>query len=101
MALRRIPGSRNYKADDTGFKQILNSSKMSAASVDAAQRIAGNAEAVGRGTYTAAATPVRAGWANETRAGATVSASPDNDWRDTRDRVLLRVLDAMTTRGRT
>lgn len=98
MGLRRL--SRNYWMDDSGFKQILNSSKMGAASLEEAQRIAGNTGAVGRGSYSAEPASVRAGFNNDQRAGAVVSASPDNDWRDTRDRVMLRTVEAMAVRGR-
>jgi len=100
MSLRRVPGARHYKAESDGFKAINNSAGMATATLAVAQRIAEGAEDVGRGTYTASNLPIRMGSANEQRAGAVVSAGADNDWRDTRDRVLVRVTEAMAVRGR-
>ncbi|WP_207595798.1 hypothetical protein [Arthrobacter sp. D5-1] len=62
--------------------------------LDAAKRLAGNAEAVGRGTYEAAPATVTAGWKNERRAGAVVR-EVDPDYRDARDSILLRVMASM------
>lgn len=98
MALHKVPGFKRYKADDAGFKEILNSQKMSAASLEVSQRIAGNANAVGDATYVAERRSVRAGWKNESRAGAVARVSVPH-WRDSRDAVLVRVARAMAMRG--
>jgi hypothetical protein len=81
-------------ADDAGLRDIATSSAVGEATLAAAQRLAGNAQAVGRGEYEAAPTTVTAGWANERRAGAVVRESR-KDWRDTRDAILLRVAESM------
>lgn len=86
-------------ADDIGLRELATSSAVGDATLAAAQQMAGNAQAVGRGEYEAAPATVLAGWANERRAGAVVRESR-KDWRDTRDAVLLRVADSMKTRGR-
>jgi hypothetical protein len=99
MALRRVPGSRSYLADDSGLKDLGTSSAIGDATLAAAQRLAGNAQAVGRGEYEASPATVMAGWANERRAGAVVRESR-KDWRDTRDAILLRVAESMEARGR-
>lgn len=99
MALRRVPGSRNYQADDDGLRQIGSSSAMSSEMVSVAQRIAGNAEAVGSGDYEARAATVTAGWQNERRSGAVVRESRQ-EWRDWRDAILVRVTRSMGMRGR-
>lgn len=99
MALRRVPGSRNYRADDDGLREIGQSAAMSAEMVSVAQRIAGNAEAVGHGKYEADAQTVTVGWQNERRRGAVVRESRQ-DWKDWRDAILVRTLAAMEMRGR-
>ena len=99
MALRRVPGSRNYRADDDGLRQIGQSAAMGTEMVSVAERIAGNAEAVGSGDYEAKPATVTVGWQNERRRGAVVRES-DPDWRDSRDAILVRVLQAMEVRGR-
>ena len=99
MALRRVPGSRTYQADDDGLRAIGSSPAMSAEMVSVAQRIAGNAEAVGHGDYEAEAQTVTAGWQNERRSGAVVRERRQ-DWKDWRDATLVRVLAAMEMRGR-
>lgn len=98
MAVHNIRGVKHYKADDGGLKDLGTSSATGAATLAAAQRLAGNAQAVGRGEYTAEPATVLAGWANERRAGAVVRESR-RDWRDTRDAILLRVADSMRVRG--
>jgi hypothetical protein len=91
--------SRNrYKRHEAGIREIAQSSATGAAALAAAQRMAGNANAVGDSTYAAANTTVTAGWANERRAGAVVR-EVTHHWRDSRDRVLLRVRDAMRVRS--
>jgi len=99
MALRKVPGSRSYKADDSGLREIGTSSAVGDATLAAAQRLAGNSQAVGRGEYSAAPSTVVAGWANERRAGAVVRESRP-EWRDTRDAILLRVAASMKVRGK-
>lgn len=94
MALYKIHGSKAYKADDSGLRELGTSSKVAAETLSAAKRLAGNAESVGRGTYEAAPATVTAGRSNELRAGAVVrekSAHP----KDARDAILLRVAEAM------
>jgi len=99
MALKRIPGIKSYRADDAGLRELATSSAVGDATLAAAQRLAGNAQAVGRGDYEAASATVTAGWANERRAGAVVRESR-KDWRDTRDAILLRVAESMAVRGK-
>lgn len=94
MALRRVRGARNYLADDAGLRELGTSAAVGAVTLAAAQRIAGNAEAVGRGTYEAAPATVLAGWNNERRAGA-VAREKSPDYRDSRDAILRRVVEAM------
>jgi hypothetical protein len=94
MALRKVPGSRSYMADDSGLRDLGTSSAVGAATLAAAQRLAGNAQAVGRGTYEAAPATVTAGWANERRAGAIVRETAPV-YKDARDSILTRVVEAM------
>jgi hypothetical protein len=89
----------SYKPNDYGLSKLAQSPGMAAASMAVAQRLAGNANAVGDSTYEAAPSTVTAGWANEKRAGAIVRESQPH-WRDWRDRVLLRVADSMKVRKR-
>lgn len=88
-----------YTPREAGIREIAQSSGMGAASVAAAQQMAGNANAVGHSEYEAEGQTVTAGWANDRRAGAVVRESV-TDARDWRDAVLLRVRDAMSVRGR-
>lgn len=99
MGLHRVPGSKSYMADDSGLKDLGTSAAVGAATLAAAQRLAGNAQAVGRGEYEAKPATVTVGWRNERRAGAVVRESR-RDWRDTRDAILLRVADSMRVRGK-
>jgi len=99
MGLHKVPGSKWYMADDSGLKDLGTSDAVGAATLAAAQRLAGNAQAVGRGTYEAAPMTTLGGWQNERRAGAIVRESRP-DWRDTRDAILLRVADSMRVRGK-
>jgi hypothetical protein len=89
----------SYRPDDDGLRQIAQSSGMKAATLAVAQRMAGNANSVGDSSYEAESATVTAGWRNERRAGAVVRESNPH-WRDSRDRILLRVRDAMSVRGR-
>jgi len=99
MPLRKLRGIRSYMADDSGLRELATSAAVGEATLAAAQRLAGNAQAVGRGDYEAAPATVVAGWANERRAGAVVRESR-KDWRDTRDAILFRVAQSMESRGR-
>jgi len=99
MALHKIRGVKSYMADDAGLKGLGTSSAVGEATLAAARRLAGNAQAVGRGEYEASPTTVTAGWANERRAGAVVRESRPH-WKDTRDAILLRVADSMKARGK-
>jgi len=99
MPLRKLRGIKSYMADDSGLRELATSAAVGEATMAAAQRLAGNAQAVGRGDYEAAPATVVAGWANERRAGAVVRESR-KDWRDTRDAILFRVAQSMETRGR-
>lgn len=92
-------GLNKYKADDYGLRKIAQSPGMAKATLEVAQRLAGNANAVGDSTYQAASSTVTAGWANEKRAGAVVRESEPH-WRDWRDGILLRVTAAMKVRKR-
>jgi hypothetical protein len=94
MGLHRVRGSRNYMADDDGLRAIGSSPAMSTEMVSVAERIKGNAEAVGAGDYEAKPSTVTAGWQNERRSGAVVRESR-RDWRDSRDAILVRVVEAM------
>ncbi|SEE19831.1 hypothetical protein SAMN04489740_0863 [Arthrobacter alpinus] len=98
MDFYRVPGSRNYKGTNDGLKEIATSSTMGAASLAVAKQLAGNAGAVGRGTYEAANTTVTAGWRNERRAGA-VARELVPDGRDARDAILVRVTESMRVRN--
>ncbi|MBT8162797.1 MULTISPECIES: hypothetical protein [Arthrobacter] len=94
MGLQRVPGSRSYRADDAGLRDFGTSAKVGEATLAAAKRLAGNAEAVGSGTYEAAPATVTAGWGNETRAGAVVREKSPS-YKDARDSILHRVIEAM------
>lgn len=86
-----------YRPQEAGIREIAQSTAMSAATLEVAERMAGNADAVGDSTYEAENQTVTAGWANERRAGAVVRESTPH-WRDWRDGVLLRVANAMRAR---
>lgn len=89
----------NYKPDHGGIREIGSSTAMGAACLEVAQRLAGNAEAVGHGDYEAERSTVTAGWRNEHRAGAVVRESRQ-DWKDWREAILVRVTRSMEVRGR-
>lgn len=86
-----------YEPLDIGLKKLAQSPEMAKVTLEVAQRMAGNANAVGDSTYEAANTTVTAGWKNEKRAGAVVR-EVEHDWEDSRDAILLRVRDAMKVR---
>lgn len=86
-----------YRPQKDGFREIGESAEMAAATLEVAERMAGNANSVGDSKYEAERQTVTGGWANERRAGAVVRESKP-DWEDWRDAVLLRVADAMRVR---
>ena len=83
-----------YTPDHGGLREIGSSSAMGAACFEVAERLAGNAQAVGEGDYKAERSIVTAGWRNERRAGAVVRES-QHEWQDWRDAILVRVLASM------
>lgn len=88
-----------YRPLEPGLKALGKSDWMKGVTLETARKVSGNANAVGDSTYEAKSKTVRAGWANEPRAGASVSEK-ERDWRDSRDAVLVRVTEAMRVRGR-
>lgn len=92
VSVRMRPVSR-------GLNEVANSPQMAALTLKVAQKIARAGAARGRSTYEAKPQRVRAGWRNEARAGA-VAREVKKDWRDSRDKVLIRVTEAMKVRGR-
>lgn len=88
----------NYKPEHDGIREIGSSAAMGAACLEVAERLAGNAQAVGSGDYKAERSTVTAGWRNERRAGAVVRESRQ-DWKDWRDAILVRVTRSMGVRG--
>jgi hypothetical protein len=88
-----------YKPDFSGMREIGSSAEMGAACLEAAQRMAGNAQAVGSGDDVAERSTVTAGWRNERRAGAVVRETR-HDWKDWRDAILVRVARSMEVRRR-
>lgn len=87
----------SYKPVPSGLREIMASPAMSAASVEIAKKLAGNAQAVGHGKYVGAPAVVIGGWNNERRAGAVVSEVQPHgkDWEEA---ILLRSAAAMTQR---
>lgn len=100
MAFVRRRGNVTYRSEDRGFREIGSSPAMSAEMLSMAQRIAGNAEAVGAGDYETDRATVTVGWQNERRAGAVVREAR-HEWRDWRDAILVRVLASMSIRSGT
>ncbi|MBG6083240.1 hypothetical protein [Zhihengliuella flava] len=97
--MKRVPGSRHYRALPGGIKQLAADPKVAGrACNDAAMDLAGNANSVGDSTYASAPAIVTGGWANDRRAGAAVRETTKH-WRDWRDGVLLRVARSMEVRG--
>ena len=95
--MKRVPGSKNYRSIDAGLREIGQSAGMGAETLRHAQRIAGNAEAVGRGSYAAQPEPIRYGMPEGPRAGA-VAYESQRHWDDVRDAVLKRTTDSMAVR---
>jgi hypothetical protein len=87
------------RPSNKGLSEIGRSPGMGALSLKVAQKIAGAASARGRSSYVAKNQSVRAGWQNEARAGA-VAREVKKDWRDSRDKVLIRVTEQMKVRAR-
>lgn len=87
------------RPSNKGLTEIGRSPAMKAQTLKAAQKISRAASARGRSTYEAKSQSVRAGWRNEARAGA-VAREVKKDWRDSRDKVLIRVTEAMKVRQR-
>lgn len=95
----RVVEVSKYEPLESGLAKIAQSPEMGKATLEVAQRMAGNANAVGDSTYEAVPSTVTGGWANTHRAGAVVR-EVHQDWEDWRDRVLLRVAEAMKVRKR-
>lgn len=87
-----------YTPVHSGIRTIGESEEMGKVSLEVANRISGNANAVGDSTYKAENRTLPGGWDNEPRAGAAVMET-DRHWRDSRDAVLVRVTAAMVIRG--
>ena len=98
MQLRKIPGVKSYRAAPAGVREALQSSGMSKVAEAEASRIAAAANAAGDATYGSRPQQVRAGHHDELRSGASVCVVTPN-WRDTRDKVLVRTAEAMARRS--
>ena len=98
MALRKISGVKSYRYDTEGTHEMLNSPGLSKVMEQEAERIAGNANAVGDATYAARPQPVRTHKTNEQRAGASAYVVEPH-WRDSRDEILKRTAEAMGRRS--
>lgn len=96
--LRRVPGVRRYRALADGVRGLGTSSVAVEATLAGAERIAARARSTGEGEYQAYPTSVRAGWANEERAGARV-VETRRVLSDARRRVLVTALRGSTTGG--
>lgn len=91
----------NYTPLASGLKELGNSDGMKRETLAVARTIATKANQRGKSRYEAKGQTVHLGWKNEPRAGAAVSEKEEGrDWRDSRDRVLLRVTASMAIRGR-
>lgn len=95
--VKRILGVKNYRSVDAGLREIGQSAGMGAETLRHAQRIAGNAEAVGRGSYAAQSESIRYGRPEGPRAGA-VAYESQRHWDDVRNSILVRTADAMAVR---
>ena len=95
--MKRVPGVKNYRSLDAGLREIGQSAGMGAETLRHAQRIAGNAEAVGRGSYAAQPGSIRYGMPEGPRAGA-VAYESQRHWDDVRNAVLVRTTDSMAVR---
>jgi hypothetical protein len=91
--MKRIPGVKRYRAIDQGLSQIGRSAAVGDVALSAAQRLAGNANAVGDGEYEAGKANVTAGFLRETRSGARAFERLPHP-SDAEERILQRVTDA-------
>jgi hypothetical protein len=82
------------KLDRKAIAELMAGPEVGKASMEVAQRLAGNANAVGDSKYEAAPAAVTVGWRNERRAGAVVRET-EPSWKDARDSILLRVAEQM------
>lgn len=82
------------KLDRAAIREFMTGSEVGKASMEIAQRLAGNANAVGDSKYEASPATVTVGWRNERRAGAVVRET-EPSWKDARDSILLRVAEQM------
>lgn len=98
MRTSKVPGVRSYRAAPDGVREMLQSSGMSKVAEAEADRIAAIANDAGDATYTSRPQPVRGGYDNEQRAGASVYVVEPH-WRDSRDEVLKRTAEAMGRRS--
>lgn len=88
----------NYRPVAAGLRQVGQSPGMGAFALGLAQEAAARANESGESKYVAAPRAVRSGWANEARAGAVVQEY-EHSYKDSRDRVLVQVLERMRLRG--
>lgn len=98
MRLRKIPGVKSYRANTDGTQEMLQSSGLSRVMESEADRLAAVANDAGDATYSGRPQPVRGGYDNDSRAGASTYVVEPH-WRDSRDEVLQRTADAMARRS--
>jgi len=91
--MKRVPGSKRYRALDAGLRSLGNYNAMGAETLAAAQRLAGNANAVGDSEYQASRATVKAGFNHESRAGAVVFERLPHP-TDAEEQILRRVVEA-------
>lgn len=88
----------NYKPDTRGLAEIGQDPKLGAVCLATALAGAAMANQLDpQGNYTASEQTVVAGWRNERRAGAVINQK-DESWKAERDRVLVQVSRAMSSR---
>lgn len=97
MALRRVPGARNYQAEDRGFDQIALGTGMVKFMDQFGKDTAGNMQAVGKSEYDSEVVTAPGGWENKPRASARIYESKPHP-ADARNAIMVRVLEAMTKR---
>lgn len=105
MRTRKVPGVRSYRAAPDGVAEMMRSAEVGRAVEAAARPIAAAANAEGRATYDTrpqmvrmGADPIRFGYDNELRAGASVY-TVENHWKDVQDRRLVQVAEAFGRRS--
>lgn len=91
--MKRIPGVKRYRAIDQGLRQIGRSAAVGDEALKAAQRLAGNANAVGDSEYEAGKATVTAGFLRESRSGARAFERLPHP-SDAEERILQRVTEA-------